>query len=102
VRPRCTHEPSGSGAAESGTGPERHALLAAVASRAIAAIETTVDAPTAAAALIGRFSADTTARPALDLYQRLRDAEHLCRPCCPELARRLRRLGRLVERRGAA
>jgi hypothetical protein len=74
--------------------------LDAVACRAAAAIEAAHDAPADAAAVLRAYSAGDAARPAFDLYQRLREAEHRCAPRAPALARRLQRLGRWVERRG--
>jgi hypothetical protein len=77
---------------------EEARLLDAVACRAAAAIEAKRDAPADAATVLRAYSAGDAAQPAFDLYQRLRDAEHRCAAHAPALARRLRRLGRLVER----
>jgi hypothetical protein len=73
-------------------------LLDAVACRAAAAIEAVSDASPATTQRLRAFSAAASARPAFDLYQHLRDARHECAARAPALARRLRRLGRLVER----
>lgn len=73
-------------------------LLDAIACRAAASIEDSADAPDAAAAVIRAFEPAATPMPAFELYQRLREAEHLCAARAPRVARRLARLGRLVER----
>lgn len=77
---------------------EHRALLDAIARRALASIRETPAAPAAAKRIVEAFDGGATAVPAQDLYQRLRDAEHLCASSDPRLARRLGRLGRLVER----